>query len=849
MLKFSLSLPFDCSKLRISHLRNRVPVLLAALLLSGCGNVARQVTSSGVSVSGAALKGRVHGGQQAISGATIQIYAASTLGDATPATPLIQAVIKTDNNGGFSVTGSYTCPSYATPVYIVAFGGNPGLTPGTNNIGISEMAALGPCGALNSSSFISINELTTVASVFPLATFMNSFAALGSGASDQAQLAAAFNEVNELVDVSNGTMPGPALPVGSTIPVQTLNTLADIVSSCINSAGGVAGDGSACGNLYAAATVPGLPAPTDTIGAAILIAAHPNNNVGSLFSLTQGAAPFEPTLAQAPASWLIAIEKAGATSIPERDHLLGEYLLQEGQGSVAVDSSGAKNDGNIINAPWEDGMDVNLASPGSYVAVPAPLNATKTWMIAYYQAPWGHLMAPQATGYGDLSAFQPNASLLCHTSSGGPCWIASTEAYAGRSQRFAAFGSDKTELAQPVSAGWHVWTMICGGNTAGGVTKTHYLIDGVEPSYLKQGDVGTCPVPTSGNYQLGYSTAYDAVQFTGKLAGIWAWDAPLTVAEGAAAATTALNFIHAKGVPTAYPPLTTPTPLVLAGFDSRTSGAGMTVATAWPALMALTDSAYQVVPFTSPGLSAYDGCAMFDLTFGQRIGPGSGPVIFAWLGGVDDVLLFPNHTPEDNAADIKCMVTKAKALGARVVLATEISGQSASGLADDAGRDKLNAIIRANAYSWGVDNLADLATEPHLGADGAYVNTYCFPDGLHPSKACEPYIAGVMQNAINEMLGSAANNHHATNSASYKETAGDRFLDLNAKTAQTVMLPSCIGYSQPRQVNNLGAVTAMVSANTGELLTGSSVVGPGASATFIPVPGPNSTAGCSWQVQ
>ena len=106
-----------------------------------------------------------------------------------------------------------------------------------------------------------------------------------------------------------------------------------------------------------------------------------------------------------------------------------------------------------------------------------------------------------------------------------------------------------------------------------------------------------------------------------------------------------------------------------------------------------------------------------------------------------------------------------------------------------------------------------------------------------------------MQNAINEMLGSTANNHHATISASYKETAGDRFLDLNGKTAQTVMLPSCIGYSQPRQVNNLGAVTAMVSANTGELLTGSSVVGPGASATFIPVPGPNSTAGCSWQVQ
>jgi hypothetical protein len=849
LLKYSFSSRLNCSNLRILHLRNIQPVLLAALLLSGCGSIARQVTSSGVPVSGAALKGRVHGGQQAITGATIQIYAASTSGDGTPATPLIQSVVKTDSAGNFNVSGTYTCPSYATPVYIVASGGNPGLAPGMYNSGIAEMTALGPCGALNSSSTVAINELTTVASVFPLATFMQSYSTLGSGASDEAQLTAAFNQVNELVDVSKGTTPGPALPAGATSPVQALDTLADIVSSCIYSGGGTTGDGTACGNLYAAATVPGLPAPTDTVGAAILIATHPTNNVGTLFSLAPATAPFEPTLVQAPASWQISVGQSASGGVPEQNHLLGEYLLQEGQGSIAVDSSGAKNDGNIVNAPWEGSTDVNLASAGAYVAVPSSLNATKTWMIAYYQAPWGHLTAPQAPGYGDLASFEANPSLLCHTTSGGPCWIASTEAYAGRSQRFAAFGTDKTELAQPVSAGWHVWTMICGGNVGGAIAKTHYLIDGVEAPYLTQGDVNTCPVPTSGNYQIGYSSAYDQVQFFGKVAGIWAWDTQLSLAEGAAAAATALDFIHSKGVPTSYPAVVSATPRVLAGFDSRTSGVGMTTATAWPALLALTDSTYQVIPFTSPGLSAYDGCPMFDLTFGQMVGQGSGPVIFAWLGGVDDLLLFPTRTPEQSALDMKCMVMKAKALGAKVVLATEISGRSSAGVVDDAGRDKLNAIMRAQAYSWGVDNLADLATELHLGPDGAYANTYCFPDGLHPSQSCEPYLAGVMQNAINELLGSTASSHHSTNSSTYNETAGDRFLDLNGGTAQTVILPSCIGYSMSRQVNNLGSATAMVYANTGEVLTGSGVVGAGTSATFIPVPGPSSTAGCSWQMQ
>ncbi len=66
----------------------------------------------------------------------------------------------------------------------------------------------------------------------------------------------AFNTVNKVVNVGTGTLPGATLPAGATLPTAEINTLADILAACINSPGGVAGDNSACGNLFAAAKPP-----------------------------------------------------------------------------------------------------------------------------------------------------------------------------------------------------------------------------------------------------------------------------------------------------------------------------------------------------------------------------------------------------------------------------------------------------------------------------------------------------------------------------------------------------------------------------------------------------------------
>jgi hypothetical protein len=237
---------------------------------------------------------------------------------------------------------------------------------------------------------------------------------------------------------------------------------------------------------------------------------------------------------------------------------------------------------------------------------------------------------------------------------------------------------------------------------------------------------------------------------------------------------------------------------------------------------------------------------MFDAMYAPQIYQNSGPVITVIWGGVNDIS-GGIGTARVQANGLKCMVQKAKALGSKVVLATEISSKSNFGTAGDVGKDALDAVIRAEAYGWGVDNIADLATDPHIGADGASANTSCFADNLHPGPSCEPYVTSVMSDAINELIGSTESNRHTTAAATYQEVAGDRFLDLTGTAAQTVSLPDCIGYSLNREMVNLGSVAGTVAAIHGETLTGSTSIGVGARAIFQPVPGALATAGCHWE--
>jgi trimeric autotransporter adhesin len=288
-------------------------LLPASLLVSSCG-VGRR-SSPIVVPSG--RQGVVHGGQQPVSGAAIQLYAVGTAGDGSAAMPLLSPAATTDANGGFNITGGYTCPSPSALVYIVATGGNPGLGAGGGNANLAMMAALGPCGNLTALTFIFIDELTTVGAVYPLAGFMSSASGIGSASGDAAALAAAFTVAAELVNPSTGAAPGTGVPSGTTVPVAQIDTIGNILAACVNSAGGVAGDTTACGNLFSLTTAAGSTPATDTIGALLHLANNPGLNTAALFNMLSPGAPFQPSQAQTPPDLAVRlIQPSGLTVSP-----------------------------------------------------------------------------------------------------------------------------------------------------------------------------------------------------------------------------------------------------------------------------------------------------------------------------------------------------------------------------------------------------------------------------------------------------------------------------------------------------------------------------------------------------
>ena len=260
------------------------------ILLSSCATQqnGRQFTVP------AGRQGLVHGGQQPVTGATIQLYAVGTAGDGSAATPLLSPAPVTDANGAFNLSSQYTCPSPSSLVYIVASGGNPGLFPGTNNAALSMMAALGPCSSLSTSTFIFIDELTTVAAVYSLAPFMTSPSSIGSTPADAAALAAAFALASQFVntppDIPGHRHPrrNNPCPSNRSIPSATSSPPASTLPAAQQATTHT------CGMLFSLTTPTGITPATDTITATLHLANDPTLNTAALYGLVPAFAPFQP---------------------------------------------------------------------------------------------------------------------------------------------------------------------------------------------------------------------------------------------------------------------------------------------------------------------------------------------------------------------------------------------------------------------------------------------------------------------------------------------------------------------------------------------------------------------------
>ena len=101
----------------------------ALFFLTGC---ALNSTPSTTDLSGAAVLGRVMGGQQPITSANVYLLAAGATAYGGASVSLLTSgsgpdtigkYVTTDSSGNFSITGDYTCTP-GQQVFIVSYGGN-----------------------------------------------------------------------------------------------------------------------------------------------------------------------------------------------------------------------------------------------------------------------------------------------------------------------------------------------------------------------------------------------------------------------------------------------------------------------------------------------------------------------------------------------------------------------------------------------------------------------------------------------------------------------------------------------------------------------------------------------------
>jgi hypothetical protein len=407
-------------------------VLLASLALAGC-SVAPSTAFA--PAQGRALQGRVFGGQQPVAFATVQLYAAGSSGYGSASTALITATsagsaypVTTNASGIFNITGDFTCPTpSSTPVYLVVTGGYPTSQPNPN---LALMAALGPCSGLPSIPFVNVNEITTVASVWALSPFMTAIDHVGTSSTNALGLSNAFAAVNKMVNIATGTVSGPALPAGATLPTDELNGLGDILAACVNSSGGSDNDGSNCGTLFHNAK-PGSTAPTDTVTAAMNIAQNPSLNVTPLFNLIASAGSVFVTNLTLPNAWTIAINYTGGglnkPSGIANDSNGNVWLPNAGNNSVTeLSSTGAAQSGSSgytagpMNAPAAIAIDTSgnawVANSGN--ASITKLNSTGTTGTIYNG---NGLSMPNSIAFdkaGDIWVVNAG-SVSAFTSSGG----------------------------------------------------------------------------------------------------------------------------------------------------------------------------------------------------------------------------------------------------------------------------------------------------------------------------------------------------------------------------------------------------------------------------------------------
>ncbi len=271
-------------------------LLTGALLGSACGAASAAVR----------IEGRVDAGGGAVERSTVTLWAA------TAGEPRRLAQTRTNREGRFELRAEEN-PRRDVVLYLVAEGGEAAVNRSAgDNKALALLAVVGSAPPER----VTINEMTTVASVWTSAQFLQGTELKGHALG----LRIAAGNVPNFVDLATGgwgeAIQGP-LNSGQTPTLANFATLADLLAGCATR---VKAD--ACNQLFAAATDPNGKVPTDTLAAAQSIARNPWYQPDKLYALLDQfypvppgrnlrPVPFMPYLNYAPSAWVLPLKFDG----------------------------------------------------------------------------------------------------------------------------------------------------------------------------------------------------------------------------------------------------------------------------------------------------------------------------------------------------------------------------------------------------------------------------------------------------------------------------------------------------------------------------------------------------------